>query len=370
MSQVVVGQLRDIGSVDSPEGDVSLKGWNQRAMWSYLRLLHGRKIDGEIKGMVVQRFGEGSDETPIKRGYMRKIFPDMLEKPSEPRNIQFILNNEGRVIAVASTKHLLVPPERIYEVADQIIGSDHKKMVVKQLQGECYLIKDMLEYNMKMGLQVHGGAITTRQAISVAPMFRIDDCLNPLSWLGVGGFGNLGGFGNYKANRKLRDIERVLRIQNISELEPRLKLAIEEVLGSQKNMELKILETKNIPISVDTAKILATALGLSYSLGAKTIKQVIDQFTSEEKHTQWGLAMASSYVAAHGNFKATPVGRGRTVEQSLSTISGVSLMLDDIRSAESKCLEWLQGKVAQGKIKKVNELIDEALGNAKGEEEE
>lgn len=351
MSQVVIGQLKDQYTVATSEGTVELTDWNQRAMWSYLRLRHGRKIDQEIKDTIEQKFG--SNDLILKRGRMALVFPDFLKRPAAQREIQFILNGENHVMAVASLQHLLISPKQIYEVTDRLMaakGMNHLEVV--QLKGHCYQINDFKDKGITLGLQVHGGVITTRQAITVASMFRVNDCLNPLSWLGASSFKSFN-------SHKYSHLERILRIKRVSELEPRLQRAIEEGLKGQKKLEFQIAKAQDTPLGFKSAQIIAAALGLSYHLGAKTIKQLLDVYASEEKRTQYGLSMAGSWMAAHGDFKKTPKTMGRSVEQKLATISGVTLLFTDLKGVEKRCLEWLQTKVEKGKVKKVDELLEE-----------
>ena len=355
--QIIVGQLKDIKTLDTPEGKVDLGVWDKRSMWSYLRLNYGRSIDQVIKDALdkVKAGEEARTGFRVRKGFMADVFYDILDKmPKSPREIQFILDDKNNVKAVASLRHLLVPPEQVYDVIEKIMAEKGMGMMkVDELQGLCYKVKEIK--GIDGGLQIHGGDIITRRAIRVTSMFRIQDCLNPLSWLGVGGFGK------FTPNRKFNAIERVLRIKVISELEPRLKNAIMKGLEGQKKLELQIYQAQGLPMTFKTAKILVSAMGLSYGLGGKTIQQVLDQFKSEEKQTQWGLSMALSWVAAHGGLKKTPKTKFRMVNQKLATIGGVTLLLDDIATIEKKSLEWLKTKVKKGNIKTIDELLKDVI---------
>lgn len=357
MSQIIVGQLKGINTLDTPKGKVDLGVWDKRSMWSYLRLNYGRSIDQVIKDALDKVNADEGVRTGfrVRKGFMADVFYDILDRmPKSPREIQFILDDKNNVKAVASLKHLLVPPEQVYDVIEKIMDDKKMSMMkVDELQGLCYKVKEVDGVNV--GLQIHGGDIITRRAIRVTSMFRIQDCLNPLSWLGVGGLGK------FTPNRKFNAIERILRIQKISELEPRLRTAIDKGLEGQKRLELQIHQAQGLPMTFKTAKILVSAMGLSYQVGGKTLKQVLDQFKSEEKQTQWGLSMALSFVAAHGSLKKTPKSKFRMVNQKLATIGGVTLLLDDIAGVEKRCLTWLRTKVKTGNIKTIDELIKDVI---------
>jgi len=313
--QIVVGKLRDPTEVVREDGSTFiLPEWHKRAMWSYLRLVHGRTIDDTIK----TELATGKD--------MNEVFISHYNG-GQPKNVQFILDDE-KVRAVASTKHLLISPNLVYATSLKILG----KAIEEQegLRGGIVIFKEVA--GLKLGAQIDGGSILTRFAIRVASFMRVELCFNPLSWLGVSGLGRFG-IGD--------DYERVLRVQKVTELEPRLKIALDNSVKKVGDIENRVAHAKTVSLSSKKALTLAGAMGMAYGLGASTLKQVMGQFKGEDK-TQWGLAMAESWVAKHGEHKKTPEGKMCKVPQSLSTISGATLLLDDIKLSEQKCKQWLR----------------------------
>jgi len=122
-------------------------------------------------------------------------------------------------------------------------------------------------------------------------------------------------------------------------------------------VERDIKATRKVKVSAHAAKTIVSAMSLSYNLGAKTIQQVLERF-EREKQTQWGVGMALSYIAAHGTFRKGIEG----THQTLSTIAGAVLLIDDIPKAEEKSLEWLKSHVLKGRTKSVDELLKDVTG--------
>jgi hypothetical protein len=84
---------------------------------------------------------------------------------------------------------------------------------------------------------------------------------------------------------------------------------------------------------------------MAYGLGEKVIGQVMERYEQEPK-TQYGLAMAQSWASEHGEHRATPEGKTDRVPQSLSTISGATLLIDP-KTAEPKIRIWLKGQTSK-----------------------
>jgi len=288
-----------------------------------------------------------------RRKEMQLLFADLVRDQSEPKKMQFIFDEAGKVMAVASLKHLLIPPEEVYGMANSILAVNYGKpqpINIHELSGLTFEVREIS--GMKFGLQVYGGTITTRQAITITSWLRVQQCLNALSWLGIGGFGSLGIGG--------AGFERILRIKAKKELEPRLRSGIEQALKKIGNIEKRVHVAEKIKLRQKEAKILMSAMGISYGLGAKTIRQVLERFEKERKN-QWGLSMASSWVAAHGKLKKTPEHQSRNVEQKLSTIAGATLLIDDIKTAKEKSLDWLKSHVKEGKVQSIDELLQDVI---------
>ncbi len=324
MEQILVGTLQSPSVVELEDGtQADLPVWRKRAKWSYLRLVHGRKIDAEIKRKGLGFFDE--NHTPN----------------SKP--LQFIVI-DGKVRAVATQKHLLIPPEVVYQTAEKIIGVP--LLDVEGMYGKVDFIREVA--GLKVGFQINGGTITTRNAIRIGSFIRVELCFNPLSWLNVSGLQRFGlNTGNF---------ERVLRIERLRELEPRLKEAIKRAEDNQHSVFNRVKQSRKVSVSAKEMRVIMSAMGLSYGLGKKTIKTVFDRFKDEPK-TLWGLAMASSWIAGHGEFRKTPKGQTDHTKQKLSTISGACLLIDDKKEAVDKGLGWLKERVKSGKLKKLSDLI-------------
>lgn len=354
-AQIVVGRLQDPKVISAGRSKVLIADWDHRAKWSFLRLQFGRGIDIDIHNLLDE--AEQQARRKLKRIEKLEIFDRFFDcqvheiKADNARRVQFILDQGDAVMAVASLKHLLLPPSEVYEMAARIIQKHFPQLSelnVAALSGDSYLVKKVSGF--KLGVQIFGGDITTRQAITVSSMLRVETCMNPLSWLGVHWFKTLTGDSTRKG------YERILRIKVKEELEPRLKEAIDLSLQQQNSLEKRIIVAKEQAVKRSDGEIIMAAFGLSYDLGASTIEQVLCRLEKEAK-TQYGMSMASSWVAAHGCFRATREGRERKVEQKLSTISGATLLLDDMNEAKDRSIEWLQKHIKRGQTKTIDELL-------------
>ena len=353
--QVVIGKLKDPYTISAAMSAKTAQEWDHRAMWSWARLQYGRSIDQRIKDHfeMIETMKDARLSKKERKKEMELLFADLVAEQKTPRKLQFIFDETNKVMAVASLKHLLVPPSEVYQMAKRILGKNYgqpKLLGIRQLNGLAYEVKQ--EAGFKLGLQVFGGTITTRQAITLTSWLRVEMCLNPLSWLGIGGFGSLGIGGS--------GFEKILRIKVKRDLEPRLRAGIEQALGNMGAIEGRVSRAEKVKLNQKEARIIASALGLSYSLGAKTISQILERYENEPK-SLWGLSMASSWVAAHGKFKKTPRKQDRQVEQKLSTIAGAAILIDDIKAAKEKSLEWIKSHVKGGKVKSIDELIGDLI---------
>lgn len=310
---VVVGQLIEPHKIRTEEGDtVKIGYWAGRASWSYLRLVYGRKIDETITAAGPQR---------------EDCIYELLRTAKQERPLQFIMSSSGTfdgagtalndVSAVASMKHLLIEPRKVYETAAQILGPSVAIEPSRNLHGETFLTGQGFA-GIKVGYQVDGGDLSTRFAVRVGVFARVEMCFNPLSWLGVSGVSRFGVPSDY---------ERVLRIQRLNELFPRLQAAIANARGQIGDLEKRVDHTKAVSLSATKAAQVNGAFCLAYGLGEKVIRQVLDRYR-EEPRTQYGLAMAQSWAAEHAEHRETPRGMTDRVPQSLSTISGATLLID------------------------------------------
>ena len=355
---MIVGKLLDSNTIkpSSRQANVDIGSWDYRAMWSFLRLQFGRGIDETIKAYMAkledQRGHRMSREE--REPEMWKFFVKQVNLIGDARKIQFIFYSD-HVLAVASLQHLLIPPEDVYDMAGRIIQEHYpqfKDFNVQGLAGATYEVQELPMF--KSGIQIYGGCITTRQAITVSSWLSVNSCFNPLSWLGIGGFRSF--FAG-----TTDEYERLLRIKVKEDLEPRLRQDIEIALDKNKSVKGRIAEVQKRHVKKSEAEIIMAALGLSYQLGVGTVDQVLQRLEHEAK-TQWGMSMASSYVAAHGKFKAAPDAKPMfndygNVRQKLSTISAATLLIDDIRDTKDKSVDWLKAHVKSGEIPSLDDLI-------------
>lgn len=334
-ANIVVGKLLNPQEVLTEEEGrhvtTTLPEWQKRAMWSYLRLTSGRSIDDKIKAELKQ----GKD--------MKEVFEDMLQKgadiPSEesPKTLQFIIEG-GEVKAVATLKHLLIPPDTVYTTVRKVLYKTYRDDIPlrqeDKIKGATFIFKEI--GGLQIGTHIDGGSLTTRFAIRVSAFVRVELCFNPLSFLGVSGLTRFGiGNGTY---------ERVLRIQKITELPPRLLEAIKHAESKIGDIETRVKKAKEVSLSATTGIRIMGTMCMAYGLGGKVMNEVFRRWHYSEEPTQWGLAMAESATAQHGEHRKESKGREHRIPQSLSTISGATLLLDDIKTSETKCRKWLQGQ--------------------------
>lgn len=317
---VVVGQLIEPHKIQTEQGDtVKINEWAGRAVWSFLRLAYGRKIDETLKAAGPQR---EDCQYELMRTAARISRAQMAP-------LQFIMSSSN-VLAVASLKHLLIEPRKVYETAAGILGPSAALAPSKNLHGETFMTSQGFA-GIKVGYQVDGGDLTTRFAVRVGVFARVELCFNPLSWLGVSGLSRFGVPADY---------ERVLRIQKLNELFPRLKAALTNAENQLSDLRGRVENTKNVSMSSREAETLTGAFCLAYGLGENVIGQVIGQY-DEEKKTQYGLAMAQSWAAEHAEHRQTSEGQVDRVPQKLSTISGATLLID-AKAAAPKIRDWLK----------------------------
>ena len=317
-SCVVVGKLAEPHLIETEQGDkVKIKDWAGRAVWSYLRLVYGRRIDKTIKAAGPQR---------------EDCQYDLLCTAKQEYPLQFIMSSSD-VLAVATLKHLLIEPRKVYETVAQILGPS-AALTPSHLHGETFLTGQNFA-GIKVGYQVDGGDLMTRFAVRVGVFARVEMCFNPLSWLGVSGLGRFGVPSDY---------ERVLRIKKLNELFPRLQAAITNAKGKLGDLQTRVDHAKAVSLSARKATVINGAFCMAYGLGEKVIKGVMERYEQEPK-TQYGLAMAQSWAAQHGEHRATPEGKTDREPQSLSTISGATLLIDP-KTAEPKIRAWLKGQTS------------------------
>lgn len=366
--QVVIGTLNDPSAVMAKPFGVEdyrktialyIGEWDHRAMWSYLRLQYGKaKADALIKTHfdVLQTMNDKPLTKEQKMREMKLLFNDMVAAQKDPRKLQFIFE-EDKVVAVASLKHLLIPPREVYGLVEQIIEQrfpNYQSIGVRELSGMTYEVKHV--HGITFGVQIFGGNITTRKAISVSSWMRVQACFNPLSWLGLGNFKSFG-IGNGR-------FERVLRIKVRSDLKPRLEAALQNSTSQVSSLDQRIIEAKAVPLKKTEAAIIASAFGLSWSVGERVIQQVLKRY-AQEAQSLWGLSMALSYVSAHGKFRKVPEGSRSDIAQNLSTMAGATMLMRDKNYTKQQCVDWLQSHIKEGQLESVQRILKKLETTAK-----
>lgn len=346
--QILVGKLLNPSQIEVKGKLIDIDGIYHRAKWSWLRLQYGRDIDMTIKMLYEEKKVRSKAQA---KQVLSQYFKEKMENinPERSREMQFIVSPSDTVLAVASLKHLLIPPSSVYAVANQILkASGHQLLVEDDIAGQiAYLPKE--ELGIKRGLQIYGGSINTRFAIRVSVIFKVMRCLNVVSWLGIGNFGQWLPDAN-------KNYERVLRIKVLTELEPRLVSAISSAQQSLSKLDEQIELAKKIHLTKKAAKALAASMGFSYGLGAETVKQVLDEFASEQQ-TLYGLSMAESYIARHGTFSDL----AKEVTQKLSTIAGATILIKHPKDAEKKSIAWLKAHIKKGQLKNLDDIVGDLI---------
>jgi len=339
---VVVGVLETPNIIRTEEGErISISGIHGRAAWSWLRLQAGRRIDDEIKQAIeaeAQRRKMEVKDLPrdVRYDVVLGMLEQMLENTQRP--VQYIIDGDY-VKAVASTQHLLIPPEEVQAVANQILAERGGLKFKTDPILEGLVATDEKEVaGLYLGFHLHPGDILTRRAISVSSWIYTILCTNPLTWAGIGNFGRFG-IGS--------EHERVLRIQKKSELRPRLEKAIDEAAKNIDTLKQMVEYAKKNKVDPKEARVILTAFSKSYGIGDKVIQELLERLNVEDK-TTWGMSQAASYVARHGeNFRKTPEGQKSRARQSMATVGAASLLIEDPSLTYEKAMKWLKGKLPE-----------------------
>lgn len=337
MSQVVIGKLQSTNTITVENWNVDqfVHKWDVRAQWAYVRFVRG------------QTQGDGE----IMRDGLAEVFSRVLADAgsSTERTLQFILDDALTVKAVATTNHLLTPPSEVYalatKIAREMFGGMADATFAPDLIGMSLTLKEI--GNFRLGVQIFGGNILTRNAIIVASMMRVLSCFNPISWLRISEAAMFTGLHEYA-------FEKVLRVKTRIELEPRLREALKIAQQRESQIEQALMKSKNLSISESEARIVLSAFGLSFSLGARTVNQMQDRFLLEDQ-TMFGVSMAASYIANHGTLRKM---RGTEMaRQSLSTIAGAAILVGNVQDTVNKSVEWLKRRIVAGELKTVEDML-------------
>jgi len=339
---VVMGVLRDANHVETERGEVLPVEFEGRAAWSWLRLQHGRAIDDEIKAALDEaerRAPEGAHKGTVK-GLRERAMMAFLESaiPSTQRTVQFIVDDTEKLVkAVASTRHLLIPPGEVEATANEILTQRAISFQVDpDLEGLVSMNKEEVA-GLYVGFHVHPGDILTRRAISVSSYTYTLVCTNPLSWAGVGGFGRFG-------LRNLGEHERILRIERRIELRPRLEQAIDQAGQMMDKLRSMVQHAQENQVDPREARTILYAFSKAYGIGDKVIEELLGRL-GREPSTTFGMSQAASYVARHGEaYRETPEGQTPRARASMATIGAASLTIEDPRLTYEKVKKWLGGQ--------------------------
>jgi len=335
---VLVGVLKDFDTVKTAEGITPLSDMENRAKWSWLRLQRGRSIDAEIKACLA-KMRESNKAAETEDALDQLIGETLLsESPSswQQRKLQYIVEDDI-IKAVATTKHLLIPPEQVLQVADRVCAGRGQALEVNENLAGLVGIRGE-HAGIELGFHIFPGDILTRKAISVSSYAKTLVCLNPLTFAGIGNFGRFGLEPKH---------ERVLRIRRITELEPRLDEAITSSWKIIEDLERLIEKSKTTTVDDREAKTILAAFSQAYGIGLRPVKEVVGRLT-QEGHTTYGMAQASSWVAKHGeSWRKTPEGEHPKARQSMATVGAACLLIDDPPVTAAKARKWLGDQKAK-----------------------
>jgi len=333
-TQVLIGELADLNKVRTEEGEQTVRGFQDRAMWSWLRLQRGRSVDAEIQEAAKEM---GAMATPIDRtAVLEELILEHLIDTRKQRQLQYIIA-DGQIKAVATTKHLLIPPEEVVAVAYDVLDAARVKGEGDpSLRGIVATTEEV--GGLRYGFHVFPGDILTRRAISVSSYVQVIMCLNPLTWAGIGNFGRFG---------LAPEHERILRIQKRTELRPRLEAAIKGA-GQEISALKKMVEyAKKNKTDPREARVILSAFSKAYELGDRVIQELLGRL-QEEDPTTYGMSQAASWTARHGeSFRKIPEGQESHARQSMAVVGAASLLVEDPHLTYEKAMTWLKGKLPE-----------------------
>lgn len=325
---VVVGTMPAMGVIETQDGEhVSFEEMSWRSKWSFIRLQLGRTAaDKKIKSLIEEykvAHPNWSSET-ARRMVLEALLSRIID--TSQREIQFILLGDI-VKAVATTDHLLIPPQEVLEIAYRI---DPGLKTAENFEGVTKVLEEIP--GLELGFQLDPGNILTRRAIRIGYNARVMSCMNPLSYIGVG---NLNRF---KPGGYFEGLSKILRIKRKVDLEDRIRDALEGTEGNLSALKDMIENSKKVQVTPRQAKILITAFPVAYSAGMNTVKQIYTYFRDTQKETLWGLAQAASYVARHGDFHKN----ARDLDKTLGVVGAAYLGITDVDETASLAEEWLK----------------------------
>jgi len=322
MTVIAIGKIKKVEPIEkgyrvliqTQKGEVYLP-ITKRAMWDWCYL----------------HFGKKETIKKAKEQLIQKVFIDGIKQVKEQRELQYIIGNSGKIIAVATIKHATHNEDQITQLFNNVLKENLNLTLteVNDLEGKiAFLEKTKIA---KIGLQFYAGLITTYRAIKICGISEIIHCLNPISFLKVER-------GLLLTNKDLfGEIPTITitikRYEKISEIKQRFEEAmpqIEKIIKLTKSEFTTYEKYVNQEITKDEAIEILSAFGYSYQVNKTALLMSLDRFENIEKEkygsTIWALAMATSWVARHS--KAFRVSLRR---QTLATMSGAITLIKDVK---------------------------------------
>ena len=339
---VYTGVMPQWGSVldDAGETLISFENMSYRGLWSYLRLQLGKrkadKLINEVRAPWKESLEAGDIDQPTYKMGVFDAMKDLLPEITNLRKIQFIMRDTN-VYATASTKHLLVPKKLVEESFKRVIPTGSFEADLGMATASLAQLGGLQEA-FEVQFQMDPGNILTRKAIRVGFGLRIKSCFNPLTFINGGGLDRFFNKPTYGYTRG-----RVLRVENKTNLDDRIREAYEASKDAVGQMKNDIQRAKDTTLTKDQSNALGAAFPLAFGCGTPVIKQVFNRYTAEAS-TLWGLAMAVSYVARHGEMRAD----AKKLPQNLANAAAGYLWVDDVKGVVERCNKWLEN------VKKIN----------------
>jgi hypothetical protein len=338
---VYTGIMPVWGQILSANGDAEkLTDFNEmsyRGLWSYLRLQLGkRRADlkiNEVRAPWKEQLEDGDITLAQYRAEVFEEMKNLIDEITNLRKVQFIMRNDvpGSIYATASTKHLLIPKDIVMETIKRVIPESAYSAdlgvataSLEQLGG--------LQDAFDVQFHLDPGNILTRKAIRVGFGLRIKSCMNPLTFINAGGLDRFFDRPTFGYSRG-----RVLRIDRPANLDARIMEAYEASKDATELMKNDIENAKKTPLELNQARVLGAAFPVAFGAGSRVVKQIQERYTAEDS-TLWGLAMAVSYVARHGEKRKDAT----SLSQNLANAAAGYLWIKDLDSVIDKSYDWLK----------------------------
>lgn len=338
---VYTGIMPVWGSILSANGDTEkLTDFNEmsyRGLWSYLRLQLGKRRADRKINEAREPWKEQLENGDINHSqYKAEVFEEMknlIDEITNLRKVQFIMRNDvpGSIYATASTKHLLIPKEIVMDAFKRIVPESRYAADLGMATASLEQLGGLQEA-FDVQFQLDPGNILTRRAIRVGFGLRIKSCMNPLTFINAGGLDRFFDKPTFGYSRG-----RVLRIDRPQDLDTRIREAYEASKDSTDLLTNDIENAKNTPLELNQARVLGAAFPVAFGAGSRVVKQIQERYTLEDS-TLWGLAMAVSYVARHGEKRKDAT----SLSQNLANAAAGYLWIKDLDGVIDKSYDWLK----------------------------